>query len=423
MWPEKIGYTGAGAIALGLGAGGAFIRIGFALIVLACLLEVRKLWSAARKDTLIWVGMFYAAYLLFSYLVHGGSTAERNHGDLFSSLVHTGLLAIALGWVLRGNASAMKMFVLLFYAGLGIALIKWLTIADIHATLAGERMHLGLGANGTGVYFGTALLGVVVMGVLTVPTITSGLRKWFFAFCFFAAGLIVAVPFVLNQSRSAWLAFLLVSIPGAVSLFWKRRIFLPHASLRSVAPLLVLMVLGMFSMLAFKNVIDARLGQEQAVLAQWAAGSAEVPDSSVGYRIKLWEAGDHAFLERPFTGYGVGSARELIESGTGLSQFPHFHNLYIQVAVETGIVGVLGFVLVSYFLLKALYLAWRGGYVEDWVIVFLFGAWFFYFIISLFQIRHDDIHGMAYLSILMGLSYTNWMHRTSGSYAPAQPRV
>lgn len=411
--PEKIGVLGAGLMALGLGSGGALVRLGFALMLVACLLDARRLFAAVRREPLAWTALVYATYLLINYAARGGFSASGAKDELVPSLIHTGLLALMVGWVLKGKASAANTVLVFSGLGLCIAMAKWLTTADLQAALGGERVFMGLGANGTGVYFGTALLGFMVFGLFSIQSMQAGAQRWKrIVFCS-VGGLAMGLPFVFNQSRSAWLAFVLVMLCSGLLLVWKRRLLLPQFSRASGSPLLVLLILGIAAALMSKNVIVNRVDQEQAALSQWVAGKTDVPDTSVGYRVRMWEAAYHAVLERPLWGYGPGSSPEIIKAETGLDDFPHFHNLYLQTVVEGGVVGLAGAVLVYVFMLRALYRAWRGGQVSNGMGFFLFSAWLFYFVVSFFQIRHDDIHGMAYLGILMGLTYTPWMHRTS----------
>jgi O-antigen ligase len=63
-------------------------------------------------------------------------------------------------------------------------------------------------------------------------------------------------------------------------------------------------------------------------------------------RSEMWPLGLSLFQEQPILGYGLGASQGLIEANSWLfveSQGSHFHNSYLTVLVETGIVGFLVF--------------------------------------------------------------------------------
>jgi O-antigen ligase len=71
-------------------------------------------------------------------------------------------------------------------------------------------------------------------------------------------------------------------------------------------------------------------------------------DSSISSRTAIYKAGFEVIKARPLQGAGLGSdavAQYVREHGLFLSnaKFTHSHNLYIQVAAETGILGILSF--------------------------------------------------------------------------------
>ncbi|MDR2606583.1 MAG: O-antigen ligase family protein [Oscillospiraceae bacterium] len=71
-------------------------------------------------------------------------------------------------------------------------------------------------------------------------------------------------------------------------------------------------------------------------------------DSSISSRTEIYSAGLRVFAARPIQGAGLGSdavQQYVRENGLFLSnaKFTHSHNLYIQIAAETGVFGILAF--------------------------------------------------------------------------------
>lgn len=66
-------------------------------------------------------------------------------------------------------------------------------------------------------------------------------------------------------------------------------------------------------------------------------------DSSSQYRILIWKSAVNMFLDRPVLGNGVGTAWYYLSSGSDklYGYVLHSHNIFLQVAAEMGIVGLL----------------------------------------------------------------------------------
>jgi O-antigen ligase len=75
------------------------------------------------------------------------------------------------------------------------------------------------------------------------------------------------------------------------------------------------------------------------VVQRLATTGESVQDLSLGGRFKLWQAGIHAFIEKPVMGYGTSAYKVAINPEMGdLTQVAH--NSYISVLVEEGLVGL-----------------------------------------------------------------------------------
>lgn len=79
-------------------------------------------------------------------------------------------------------------------------------------------------------------------------------------------------------------------------------------------------------------------------------------DGSNSERLRLWQEGFTNLAERPFLGYGLGNYPLVVKPGAGYREPIYAHNLYLDIALETGLVGLLFFVL---FLFGAIFSAWR----------------------------------------------------------------
>ena len=78
--------------------------------------------------------------------------------------------------------------------------------------------------------------------------------------------------------------------------------------------------------------------------------------TSVGYRLAIWDIGLHGIVERPLLGHGSGMAKQYLKDSyvtykqgiyRNLSEFHearHFHNELIEIGIHLGLLGILAFI-------------------------------------------------------------------------------
>ena len=154
---------------------------------------------------------------------------------------------------------------------------------------------------------------------------------------------VLAGALVLTQSRSAWIGAIvgivaLLVLLGATSVrrHW-RRASLVLLALCGIGGLATVMALGPESVSALW---ETSRGVETAF-----AGTVNLSG-----RVEIWSRALYAIQDFPFTGCGLGAFREVlwllyppftIPATTDLA---HAHNIFLQVAVDTGIPGLIAYV-------------------------------------------------------------------------------
>jgi O-antigen ligase len=217
-----------------------------------------------------------------------------------------------------------------------------------------------------------------------------------------------------TQSRSVWLGLLPVLFVLAIATL--RALLLQSGGrlgsrIKIGIFVMVLLIASLGHLSA--GVVKDRLTQEQATIQSLAVFEFDdVERGSIGYRVQLWMNAGGFILEKPFFGWGPGSASVLIEDIPDLPDFPHFHNLYLQLLVEIGIVGCLIFSGLLGSLVVALRRAYRREQVSREFVRFFGASGAYLLLISLAQVRHDDSHGTAVLAMLSGLALTATLMRT-----------
>ncbi len=160
---------------------------------------------------------------------------------------------------------------------------------------------------------------------------------------------------VLTQSRSGWIGgavgiLTLLSLwVGAGKRDWPRRVV--------GITLVVVLVLG--------GVVYARMGPERLAALWENPGGVEtdvVGTVTLSGRVEIWSRALYAIQDFPFTGCGLGTFREVVWILYPLftispeHDIAHAHNMFLQVAVDTGLPGLIAYLAL---LGSAAVLGWR----------------------------------------------------------------
>jgi putative inorganic carbon (HCO3(-)) transporter len=158
-----------------------------------------------------------------------------------------------------------------------------------------------------------------------------------------AAVMVMGVILLVTQSRGAWLAVLVFSLL-MLSLRWKRGWL---SFLVAAITIVALVSIAGSETLLGKLLTDRNL-------------------ASVSDRLDLWQRAVLIIRDFPFTGIGMGAFGEVVElfypyRFVQESAAVHTHNLALQVGVELGLPGLVGWLALLMGLGSASYLAYRGG--------------------------------------------------------------
>lgn len=169
---------------------------------------------------------------------------------------------------------------------------------------------------------------------LAAFTVWRGKRRWASSI---VVGLILAV-IVLSLSRGAWLA----GIAGSLTVFWLAGRYLPLTLKRmTLAVVLVAATLLLFAgrSVAPGPALSVLSGEKDVIEIASNPGDA---DFAITQRIAFWVAGARMVADRPLTGVGAGNFDESYPDyniGIWGESLGHAHNLYLNLAAETGLIG------------------------------------------------------------------------------------
>jgi O-antigen ligase len=265
------------------------------------------------------------------------------------------LLLAGLSWSEQFGDDRMKWlkyFVLLifvpYYSLLNQQRLRWalsgLLVSYIGVVILGSYQWIALDAQGVPLlamsYLSfSAMLGV---GFVTIVGISCANRTalmqtllWVLAFC------VLLVQFHQNSR-----IFLFAALASVMMMF-----FCYYKAQRRRLTTIVLLLSAVTVILALHSaVFQERWMQIKSDFELLQQGRY---DSSLGYRIAMWDVGLHGIAERPWLGHGTGSAKEYFESTIqsyreglykDLPKFQktsHFHNDWIEIGIHLGLLGIL----------------------------------------------------------------------------------
>ncbi|WP_161569623.1 O-antigen ligase family protein [Veronia nyctiphanis] len=166
----------------------------------------------------------------------------------------------------------------------------------------------------------------------------------------FALGLLGSISAIfLSGVRGIWIALPVVI---ALVIMLNKRWSLRYKSIFAISVLVILSSLGFY----FKDSLEARVAQTKWEFSRISQGNLE---SSVGWRLGMWEVGYNWVKESPLLGIGYSQIKpkaerdDLNERVRFYITNSHFHNQFIDILVRN---GLLGLVIFLFWLLLPAYL-------------------------------------------------------------------
>ena len=199
---------------------------------------------------------------------------------------------------------------------------------------------------------------------------------------------IITLSLLLNLSRQAWFGFLIALI--FLVFFWRKKILL-------LIPIMLL-VIYVASPLSVQQRAKSMLSGE---------------DRTFTMRTALWKGGWKIFKDYPLTGCGfrcVDLVNSQYPDPTGyIARFRGMHNNLIQVAVDTGILGVTAWLGIWFYFFRFLYhkaITLEKNANERWVILGSAAAMLAFLAAGFFETNFYDSEVAMLLYFIMALPFS-----------------
>jgi len=218
---------------------------------------------------------------------------------------------------------------------------------------------------------------------------------WFFMCSVSAMGL------VFSQSRAAWLASAIVTIPIVLYKLYKTK----QLKFKAIS-LLAIIVLSVASLTNLSEIVGRRVLMESNIDMQKESVTGI---ASIDERLQIYKLFFEKWKERPLIGYGPGTSRILLKRADGqyekISRYDHFHNILFDLTIQLGIVGLILYAGCFFVIIRQLVRGKQRGQLElDYYLVALGG-------LALIGIAAqsaqplNDTKGLYAVGLLGGIAY------------------
>jgi O-antigen ligase len=409
-WSSRVGVVG-----LYLFAGSAFFAtaaayLGLALMLLAAVGQWSRLWPALRGDPLAWL---FAWTVLAVLLSNGLATWARSHEAV--AQIDSGLALLRLwwfvliAWSLQGSQDRLLIVLGLTLVGYLLGTLKTLDADSLNALVALERPSFRWSINAFAEYTGAALLGLVVMA----PRLQRALRgkrwHWPVILAFGALIVVLLIGVLLSQSRGVWLSLALVVVLLLAYQLAARPERRPSRGLMLAVAALLSAALAA-SLILNSDVMGRVSFLYQPLVERSASPDLATPsDASISERTQILRLATESWLQKPWVGWGLGSAPFLIQAHgdrfLDADNYNDFHNLVMDLLVGLGLFGTLPILLVVLLVLRSLWLSWRRGLLDWDVYLLLLGLLLFNLMSQLTDTRILSLHGRFFWLVTAGAAY------------------
>lgn len=227
---------------------------------------------------------------------------------------------------------------------------------------------------------------------------------WFFMCSVSAMGL------VFSQSRAAWLASAIVTIPIVLYQLYKKK----QLKFKAIALLAIFLISVTFST-NLPEIAGRRVFSDKEAYKKIVKGNIDFQAESVtgiaaiDERLQIYKLFFEKWKERPLIGYGPGTPKILLKRADSqyekISQYDHFHNILFDLTLQLGVVGLILYAGCFFIVIRQLVRGKQSGQLElDYYLV-AFGGLALIGITAQSAQPLNDTKGVYAIGLLAGIGY------------------
>ena len=413
------GNIGVYLFAFGALGSTAIAAIAVGIVWAAFIVEIIRYPGLAR-DKFVVVSILFVFYVLLRTVLlviqmPGITDVGINSGTEYLRLGF--MFIVPIGYWIAKSSSKIHFLLLLFVAGLMTRIAFNTDIDNLNKMLV-DRPGFGLPANHFGLYASVALLTVCVYA----KRFWGSKQNRILFMVRFALWAILMIVFIVGinaaSSRSALLAMVLMA-PLLLFLIIHRHVSKNARGIRSLLPILAASMLFITVVIwANADIIKEGVVQKWTTISSVISGhgsevEVDIKNISIMVRYDTWRFGKNKWLERPYLGWGPGSSRYLLKHSEAaiirfhakiISPIVHFHNFYIQLLVELGLVGALFYAILFYLVLLTLWRAYQQGWCNFNSFLVTLGAIGLFALANNFNPLADNAAGRQFVGLFGGIA-------------------
>lgn len=249
-------------------------------------------------------------------------------------------------------------FIKYFIYGAVVAPFVWL--AYYYVTNDGDRPSWAYYA----IFIGDFAVLLASLSIVYLITLADSNQKKVISIIVFFLATIVAI---LSQTRGAWVYYPVLLL---VLIFMYRKTITPKQW--TVGGVLLVTTL-LFLLINPPTIIKERIGSAVTEYKHFYTGEKVTTDNAVGLRLHMWQDSIKMFEKHPILGVGIDNFESqsmlLIEDGVSKSRkkvFGHAHSIYFNHLATTGLVGILGLVILVFGIPIMFFIrAWSDAYSAE----------------------------------------------------------
>ncbi|MGL1832734.1 O-antigen ligase family protein [Rhodocyclaceae bacterium SMB388] len=362
---DTLGLAGAYLFAFGAWLGVALAHLGLALMLIAAIWDAPRVWAWLRHSPWPVLMVLWCVTLVATLLVAWprGNLEPPTHLSAAASLAKLWLFPL-FAWYLRGERQRVWTALALALAGFVIGRLLAIDLDDPLRTPSFDtRPGFGLPTLAFAQYAATALIGLYLLAPRVLRA-GSHLRRALGLAAWLTLVGLALLALLMAQARMVWMS------TGAILIALSWAIRGRVADRRVVLALSILMIVA----ITLLSTRFERLGHEVETYALLLRGDwSEIGYGSAGLRFHAWGYGLELWLQRPWLGWGPGAARELLAThpDVHLHVLPHFHNIYVELAVGIGLLGGIPLAIGCVAVFRSIAAASRSGRLPAELCLFL----------------------------------------------------
>lgn len=386
--------------------------IGLLLIALVFAVQQKQWRPFLRQEAVAYIFLTLALYIAL-YSVWATHEFPETAGEQWTALANWmhWLFFIPVAWSVFKDAKNINRLLPILATGVMLRILAHTDWENLSNIFNWGRTGFGYSEIVIAPVFGVIALGLLLLAprmAQAPPSTRPALRGALFGLWLFNLAVFLEAM-VLSQTRSAWLAAIMV-FPVALLvryLDWLRDYALK--SFRGMALLaLAILFAGLF-IAKNSGPILSRMHAEPEAVASIVKGEDKIPQTiSIGTRLELWRIGLRKWAERPLLGWGPGTTKFVLgqaTTDTRLFSHAHLHNLYLEILVRFGLLGGLLFASLIFLLLRGIRQAYLHRLIPWDYACFLFAGWAFTALFTVFDFQIFKYVWRNYCVIWAALSY------------------